>query len=147
MFLFTFLVLAVGPKRAFVIGVGDGVVSLNGLVATLDPGPNNAPPYLAYGLLGPAPQPVVHVDVASEDVRSITIATDGALELEQRKHEPLVAGDVQRGLEQFETEAVYLRNPSLLQKRLVVIGERNGRLHDDTTLALVRRKGASPWTS
>ena len=142
MLLFTFLVVAVGPTRAFVLGVGDGVVSLNGLTLTLDAGESNAPPYIAYGLLGPAPLPVVHVDVPADEVRTLAIATDGALELLSHAREPLADGAPQRALDQFEEDAAYTRNPSLVQKRLVVIGERNGRLHDDTTLAVVRRKEA-----
>ncbi len=143
MLLFTFLVAAVGPERAFVFGIGDGVVSLNGCARALDAGPDNAPPYAAYGLLGEAPRPMVHVDVAAGDVRSLAVATDGALELIARAAEPLADGTPQGGLSQFEAEAAYLRNPSLVQKRLVVIGERHGRLHDDTTVALVRRRAAS----
>jgi hypothetical protein len=147
MLLFTFLLVAVGPERAFVLGVGDGVVSLNGLTLTLDAGPDNAPPYIAYGLLGPAPRAAVHVDVPASEVRTLAIATDGALELLSRANEPLADGAPQRALDQFERDAAYRRNPSLVQKRLVVIGERNGRLHDDTTLALVCRKEVPPCMS
>jgi Protein phosphatase 2C len=147
MLLFTFLVAAIGPERAVVFGVGDGVVSLNGVTLALDPGPDNAPPYLAYGLLGRAPAPTVHVDVPACDVRTLAVATDGAVELLARARELLEGGAPQRGLDQFEEDVVYLRNPSLLQKRLVVIGERHGRLHDDTTIGLLRRKELAPCAS
>ena len=147
MLLFTFLVAAVGPERAFVFGVGDGVVSLNGVTLALDAGPDNAPPYLAYGLLGPAPTPIVHVDVPARDVRTLVVATDGAVELLARAGEALDGGARQRGLDQFEEDAAYLKNASLLQKRLVVIGERHGRLHDDTTIGLLRRKDFVPCAS
>lgn len=146
MLLFTFLVAAVGPERALVFGVGDGVVSLNGVTLALDAGHDNAPPYLAYGLLGPAPVPVVHVDVPAADIRTLAVATDGAVELVARAGESL-DGAPQRGLDQFEDERAYLKNPSLLQKRLVVIGERHGRLHDDTTIGLLRRREAPPCVS
>ncbi len=147
MLLFTFLVAVVGPTRAFVFGVGDGVVSLNGLTLALDAGPDNAPAYAAYGLLGAAPPPIVHVDVPTPLVRSLAIATDGALDLLARADEALDGGAPQRGLDQFEDDPVYLKNPSLLQKRLVVIGERNARLRDDTTVALVRRRDVPPCVS
>ena len=75
------------------------------------------------------------------DVRSVIIGTDGLNGLMDRADEPLSDGSLQGGLEQFEEDPRYLANPSLLHKRLTVIGDGNGRLRDDTTMILIRRKG------
>ena len=49
-FLFTFLVAVVTPAETLVFGIGDGVFSVNGRITIVDPGPDNAPPYVAYNL-------------------------------------------------------------------------------------------------
>jgi hypothetical protein len=153
LFLFTFIVAVVTPERTWVFGQGDGVVSVNGNTLVLDPGPDNAPRYVAYALADPSklrvsPESAAGVtgslfDGATEDVRSVIIATDGATDLISRADQPLADGSRQGGIDQFEEEPRYIRNPSLMHKRLVVIGEGNGRLRDDTTLALIRRRGGA----
>jgi hypothetical protein len=130
MLLFSYLAAAVGPERAVVFGVGDGVFAIDGAVTALSSGPDNAPPYAGYGVLADAPAPVVHADLPSAAMRSILVATDGALDLTER-------------LGEFVDDARYLKNPSLVQKRLVVLDETAVRLHDDTTIAVVR---SAPWT-
>jgi hypothetical protein len=129
--LFTFLCAVVGPTRAFVFGAGDGVFSIDGRVTVLDSGPDNAPDYLAYGLLAalaPATSPTrVHADVEVAGLRSLVVATDGAVDLLP-----------QNDLRPFEERDVFVKNPSLVQKRLAVLGALEARLRDDTTLALLR---------
>ncbi len=139
-FLFAFLVAVVRRDKAFVFGVGDGVYAVNGQAVALDPGQENAPPYTGYGLIGPMPAARVHHVSRTCALSSLVIATDGALDLLARATEPLVDGTLQGDLVPFTQEARYVQNPSLLQKRLVVIGERNKRLRDDTTVALIRRR-------
>ncbi len=142
--LFSFLCAVVDDERAFVFGLGDGVYSLNGDVTVLDPGPENAPDYLAYrlvGVRGRVLQPRVHLCVPRAQLRSLAIGTDGLADLVGRASEPLRDGTLQGGLDQFEQGELYLRNPSQLHKRLTVIGEVNRRLPDDTTLALIRGEG------
>ena len=68
------------------------------------------------------------------------VERDGASELVTRRSVPLADGTTVGGLVPFETEPRYVRNPSLLHKRLVVIGDRHRLLFDDTTLVLIRRK-------
>jgi hypothetical protein len=145
MLLFSFLAAVVGPERAIVFGIGDGVVARDGVTTALPSGPDNAPPYAAYALIGAPQTPIVHVDVPCDEVRSLLVATDGALDLERRAEELLKDGLPQGGLDPFATDAGYAKNPSLVQKRLTVIGEVNGRLPDDTTIAVIRRGGGS-WT-
>jgi hypothetical protein len=146
--LFTFLVAVIDPERTLVFGLGDGVWSVNGRCTVLDPGPGNAPPYLAYRLAGSALseggarrlEPVLHHAGPTWALRSLLIGTDGVADLAGRALEALDDGSLPGGPEQFERDPRYGRNPSLLQKRLVVLGERNRRLRDDTTMVLVRRR-------
>jgi hypothetical protein len=145
--LFTFLAAVVDREKTLVIGLGDGVVSVDGKTMLLHSGPGNAPDYLAYRLVGSsllegtgkAFEPVVHHSGPTEGLESLLIGTDGAHELMLRSDEPLPDGNPCGGLEQFERDERLLRNPGLLHKRLAVIGEQNRRLSDDTTLALIRR--------
>ncbi len=143
-FLFTFRVAVVTPDETLVFGIGDGVFSVNGRITIVDPGPDNAPPYVAYNLTAlptfPRVAPIVHCRLPTTALRSLIIATDGASELITRRSRPLADGTTVGGLEPFETEPRYVRNPSLLHKRLVVIGDRHRSLFDDTTLVLIRRK-------
>ena len=147
-FLFTYLVAVVQPERCLVFGQGDGVFSVNCKPTVLDPGPENAPAYPSYALVlhavspsvGPL-QPVLHHTGPTQGLRSLVIATDGAIDLIERAEENLEDGDEQGGLEQFERGPALVKNPSLLQQRLNLIGRVNHRLRDDTTLAVIRRLG------
>jgi hypothetical protein len=127
MFLFGFLAAVVTPENAVVFGVGDGVVWIDGRTITIDPGPDNAPPYPAYALLGRPIAPAILHRGSTSTTETIAIATDGAVE---------VAGDP---LDALVREPKLGQNPSLLRKRLLVLSDR-GLLWDDTTLAIVRRR-------
>jgi Protein phosphatase 2C len=140
-FLFTFLVAIVEPQVTTVFGVGDGVVSINGRVTVLDAGPENAPDYVAYGVLGKqAREPVIHHQGPTANITSLVIGTDGVLDLIARTGETLADGTQVGGLAAIENDDRYVRNGSLLQKRLVTLGEVHGRLRDDTSLAVLRRR-------
>jgi len=141
-FLFTLLGAVITRTRAIVFGMGDGVYSINGRPTVLDAGPDNAPPYLGYDLLAKTADEsgvAVHADMPAAEVRTLLIGTDGLVDLMQRAHEPLASGEPQGGLAQFEIDDGLLKGPLLLQKRLVVLGETNRRLRDDTTVVVVRR--------
>jgi hypothetical protein len=148
--LFTFLVVAMTPVETCIFGLGDGVFGLNGEMHTLDAGADNAPPYLAYrlveealtGPVGPL-QPVIHAHCPTAVVEHLVIATDGAIEIDQRADERLPNGDPVGGVRAMALDPRYGRNPSLLQKRLTVMGDVNRWLHDDTTMVLIQRKEAS----
>jgi len=128
--LFTFLVALIGPRRALVFGLGDGLVSVNGKTITLDAGPENAPPYLAYRLVGAWPEPEIHHSGPADAIDTLLIATDGLHELTRRP-------DL---LEALENDPRYEKNPSLLHKRLVLLSQTPGLLQDDATAALIRRR-------
>ncbi len=78
-----------------------------------------------------------------EEARSLLLATDGVIDLEER------AGGAVRGeeervgpLDPFWTDDRFFRNPDMVRRRLAVVsrGARGG-LPDDTTVVVLRRRG------
>ena len=162
MFLATVMGVVVNRFSTTIFSAGDGVFSLNGKINIIDE--ENAPTYLGYKI-NPGGYIVdeekikfiVREEVATDDVKNIQIATDGAKELEEKAGNSLfLLGKEERvgGLDQFETEGRYLKNPTLLQKRLFQINadkvsvdwekqevrRSKGLLTDDTTIVMIRRK-------
>jgi hypothetical protein len=140
--LFGFLCLAIDGQKACVFGVGDGVVSLNGEMKVLDPGPENAPPYVGYLLMrGPtrSASPELHVSSPVDHVETLMIGTDGLLDLDRTPDVALKDGERQGGMEQFEEDDTLITNAGRLQRRLTLLGEVNRRMRDDTTVVVVRR--------
>lgn len=128
LFLFTFLMVVMTDQRTTIFGVGDGVFSVDGATTVLDAGPGNAPPYLGYRLLagcaGGAHDPAIHFDGATQALGAMLIATDGAADLD---------------LPALLRDDSFLRNRTLLHKRLRVLAKER-RLDDDTTAILIRRR-------
>ena len=147
--LFSFVAIVVERERTVVFGAGDGLYAIDGASVVLDPGPQNAPAYISYALLedqvgggfATRERAILHCELATRDVRSVLVGTDGAAELvspsgaDDRLRDGTRRGD----LAQFE-HARYAKNPSLLQKRLTVLGESAASFRDDTTIALVLRR-------
>lgn len=125
--LFTFLAAVVTEAVAVVFGVGDGVAWVDGALATIEAGPDNAPPYAAYALLGAVIRPQVVSVRAAADVDAIAIATDGAGVLATEEFARLAADDQ------------LSERPSRLRKRLVVLSDQR-RFRDDATVAVVKRR-------
>ncbi len=128
--LFTFLAVVVTPETTIAFGIGDGILLANGAMTVLDPGPRNAPPYVAYGLVGAVVEPRVHFTCPTAALEVVAIATDGLLPVGSANALTELAGDPR-----------YAKNPSLLRKRLVVLSDR-GTFSDDATLAVIRRRSA-----
>jgi serine/threonine protein phosphatase PrpC len=126
--LFTYLAAVVTPSAAVVFGIGDGVVLVDGALEVIDPGPDNAPPYVAYGLFGPRIEPRVHFLGPTAGLERVAIATDGL------QAEP--------ALPELTSDPRYAQNPSLLRKRLVVLADQ-GRLSDDATVAVIARRAGA----
>ncbi len=126
--LFGFLAVVVTPKTTIVFGIGDGIVLAGGELTVLDPGPENAPPYVAYGLLGAKLEPRVHFLAPTARVDLVAVATDGLIPLGSALAD--LAGDPR-----------YAKNSSLLRKRLVVLSDR-GTFSDDATVAVIQRRSA-----
>jgi hypothetical protein len=126
--LFGFLAVVVTPETTIVFGIGDGIVLADGELTVLDPGPQNAPPYVAYSLLGARLEPRIHFVAPTAQVDLLAVATDGLIPLGS-------------ALADLAADPRYARNPSLLRKRLVVLSDR-GTFSDDATVAVIRRRTA-----
>lgn len=130
----TVLACVVDPERTIVFGVGDGVYSVNAATTRLDSGSDNAPGYLAYRVVEPDlmlthvhPEVVVHHAGPTRGLQSLLIGTDGL--------------DGLGSLAELESEPRYAKNPTLLQRRFVVLGERERAFSDDATALLIQRRG------
>lgn len=128
--LFTVLCAVMDEKASLIFGVGDGGWAADGAGQVLDPGPENAPDYVAYRLLPPFTlrpfdraqgqgerlgvrgAPVIHhVGNASQ----LLIATDGLTDLT------------------IDDPSIW-KNPYALERKLRLL-----RPHDDATVALLKR--------
>ena len=139
-FLFTVIGVALSGDRGAVFAAGDGVVAVDGEVTRLGPFPGNEPPYLAYGLLSSAAPGLCPVRIFS-GARTVLLGTDGA-------------GDL-ADLRVFWEDDRWFQNQDALRRRLAQqsrdvtrplwderrIVREPGRLDDDTTLVVVRRRG------
>jgi hypothetical protein len=123
--LFTVVGVAVGRERAFAFAGGDGVLLWNGERIVLGPFPDNAPPYLGYGLLPeePAVELVPLRELPAASLETIVLGSDGALGLE---------------LGAFLDGSCF-RNPDSVRRRLTLAARTPGLLFDDTTLVALRR--------
>jgi hypothetical protein len=134
--LFTTLAIVATAERAIVFGVGDGVVSVDGVARVIDDGA--APDYAAYALFSSlrAPKLVVHHDGPWSS--SLAIGSDGAAELIASSSTKLGDGSDLGGLAIFERDPRFVKNASLAHKRLHAWCAVNGPV-DDCTIAVVRR--------
>jgi hypothetical protein len=112
--LFTIVAAAITRDGAAVWALGDGAYSLGDYTRVLGPFADNAPPYLAYDLLGDPQQ--AHFEV-SMGCSSIVIATDGA-------------SDLDSGLERFTTPK-YLDHPDALRRELALLARSHQRIDWD----------------
>ena len=133
--LFTIVAAAITPDGAAVWALGDGAYGCNGAIRVLGPFAENAPPYLAYDLLGDPRE--AHFEVLG-DAHRIVIATDGAADLD---YDLAIFG------------GVATTNPDALRRRLALLsrGEDRiawgeGRVHrspavlqDDCAVAILER--------
>jgi hypothetical protein len=129
-FLFTIVGLLITPLGATTFSLGDGLIVINGERTQLGPFPNNEPPYLGYALLPDRGAPArlafeVHRSMAVSEVQSLVLGTDGAIDLDS----------------QFWADDRFFKNPDMVRRRLTVLNRAAaGRLSDDTTLVVVRRR-------
>jgi hypothetical protein len=158
--LFTVLGLTLTRREAVVFLLGDGVVCLNGVVSVCE-APGNAPPYLAHALLegGPevdgGPRFVVAHRLETERVRSVLIGTDGLSPLAEEERPSGVSQPTDRGpLSVLWAEDRFFANPAMVARHLNRLNcpsqridwearrilREAGRLRDDATLVVVRRR-------
>lgn len=134
-FLFTIVAAAWCDDEVAVWAVGDGAYALGDRVHVLAPAADNAPPYVAYDLLGDV-RPA-HFISSDASCGSLLVATDGVAEL---------------GVDRFLGVERYFTHPDALRRELVVHargGERvdwdarriertPAALQDDGAIALLR---------
>jgi hypothetical protein len=127
--LFTIVAAVVTPRSTTILSAGDGVFAINGTRRMIGPFAGNAPPYLAYSLLDDArPDFTIETELATDDVTSILIATDGAAPLAEHALLP------------FSSDDAIFRNPDTIRRRLFLLTRpRTVLLDDDTTLIVMRR--------
>ena len=113
--LFTVVAAAVCGDEATVWALGDGAYSFGDYTRVLGPFEDNAPPYLAYDLLGDA-RPA-ELAIASPARGAIVIATDGACDLDH-------------GLEPFLADK-YVAHPDALRRQLAVLARTDERIDWD----------------
>ncbi|MDJ0703684.1 MAG: protein phosphatase 2C domain-containing protein [Leptolyngbyaceae cyanobacterium MO_188.B28] len=163
--LFTVVGGLITPETTVVFGLGDGVFALNGEVQTLGPFPDNAPPYLAYGLTAAAPmeqtpsplQFQVYRQIPTDTLESLLLGSDGVADLMAAAARSLPGStDTVGPLSQFWQCDRYFANSHAVRRRLALINREVvrpnwqarqltrhvGLLPDDTTLVTIRRRSA-----
>jgi hypothetical protein len=154
--LFTLVGAVVTPEHTLVFSAGDGLWALNGEAHRLGPFPNNAPPYLAYGLLKPGAVSLqTNTLRPTAEVDSLLLGTDGAVDLAGLAEAQVPEREEPVGpLSQFWSEDRYFANPDALRRRLALLNRESvradfsarrlervpGLLSDDTTLVVLRRR-------
>ncbi|MBD2075714.1 protein phosphatase 2C domain-containing protein [Phormidium sp. FACHB-592] len=159
--LFTSAGAVITPAITSIFTLGDGVIAVNDQVMQLGPFANNAPPYLAYGLLEgnvseSLPLKALQV-LPTKQVQSMLLGSDGVSDLmEVAAHALPGRSDVVGDIAQFWQDERYFRNPDQVRRRLALINRevtmlnpqsqqcsrQPGLLPDDTTLIVIRRKEA-----
>jgi serine/threonine protein phosphatase PrpC len=141
--LFTIVGLVITPSETVSFSMGDGAIAVNGKLTQIPAYPDNAPPYLAYGLYRPdAVSFEIRDRIPTSELDSILIATDGI--------DDLIAVEE---VSQFWQEDRYFKNPDAIRRKLAMLNreevkpdwqkreliKRSGVLSDDTSLIVIRR--------
>ncbi|KKU07462.1 MAG: hypothetical protein UX09_C0029G0001 [Candidatus Uhrbacteria bacterium GW2011_GWE2_45_35] len=154
-FLFTVIGVWLSPTSAIFFALGDGVIEINRERFELGPFPNNAPPYLAYSLFEtmnerPPLRFQIIKTLPAEELQSFLLASDGltdylaAERLAVPDREELVGN-----LDKFYQDDKFYKNPDMLRRHLAIVnrsltGGAGGRLADDTTMIVGRRRQEMP---
>lgn len=142
--LFTIIGALITPSETVTFALGDGAIAINGKLTQIPAYPDNAPPYLAYGLYQPEAinfEILDHLPTSALD--SLLIATDGI--------DDLIAVE---DIAQFWQEDRYFQNPDAVRRKLAILNreevkpdwskreliKRSGVLSDDTSFVVVRRQ-------
>ncbi|MBD2188911.1 protein phosphatase 2C domain-containing protein [Pseudanabaena mucicola] len=141
--LFTIIGALITPSETVTFSLGDGAIAINGKLTQIPAYPNNAPPYLAYGLYQPeAINFEIRDYLPTSALDSLLIATDGI--------DDLIAVE---DIAQFWQEDRYFKNPDAIRRKLAMLNreevkpdwsrkeltKRSGVLSDDTSLVVLRR--------
>jgi hypothetical protein len=159
LFLSTLVGVIITKECTSIFSIGDGYYALNGEVVPLGPLPENAPPYMAYGLLNTRWNPKeiqfkIQRMIPTEEVQSILIGTDGIENLIENEKNFYPGKDTVIGpLSQFWKNDAFFQNPDRVRRTLTLMNKEETRidwenkrvqkhrplLPDDTTLIAIRR--------
>lgn len=137
-FLFSLIGAYITQDRVLIFSCGDGMYAIDGMIRKLGPFPDNAPPYLSYGLLGESAPPFLITEHDPSTIQTIALGTDGTDYI----------ADLDKTLAEWaETDALF-RNPDGLRRQLAIMNLekidkgilRPGPLKDDTTVILLRHQ-------
>lgn len=160
--LFTIVGVVLTPTITTVFTFGDGTIVLNGQRLSLPTFANNAPPYLAYGLMEPELLRIestqlqfqIQACLPTQEVQSLLIGSDGVQDLITAAERPLPGKtELVGNLAQFWQDDRYFRNPDQIRRRLTLMNREvikpdwqtqqvhreSGLLPDDTTLIVIRQ--------
>jgi len=153
--LFTIVGAIITPTETAIFAIGDGAIAINGKVLVIEEFPNNAPPYLAYGLLGAPVNLQIYGLLPTAEVNSLLIATDGIQDLIESQAKMLPGkSEIVGNIDQFWQEDRYFQNPDAIRRKLALINREvvkpnwqeqrldrsGGLLSDDTTLITIRKR-------
>lgn len=161
-FLFTVVGTLLTEHVSVFFALGDGVVFVNGTSHPLGPFPNNAPPYLGYGLVKTSQDfgaaglsfKVVRA-LSTQYLQSFLIGTDGAEHLIVAEERTLPGkSDPVGPISKFWETDRFFQNPTWASRQLVlanrevvrpdwenrILGWEHGLLPDDTTVVFGRRR-------
>ncbi len=141
--LFTIVGAVITPSETVTFSMGDGAIAVNGKLTQIPAYPDNAPPYLTYGVYKPdAVEFEIRDRLPTSELESLLIATDGIDDLVKVED-----------INQFWQEDRYFKNPDVLRRKLAMLNreeikpdwnkrelvKRSGLLSDDTTLIAIRK--------
>lgn len=141
--LFTILGVVITERETISFSMGDGAIAINGELNQIPAYPDNAPPYLAYGLYRPDSIDFEIRDrLPTSELKSLLIATDGIDDLVKVED-----------IHQFWQEDRYFKNPDAIRRKLAMLNReetkpdwqkkeltrRSGVLSDDTSLVVIRK--------
>jgi hypothetical protein len=161
-FFFTILGAIVSWDHVVIFSIGDGCFFVNGEMTTIS-FPENTPPYIAYGITGSEltyahPSLLhfqVHKVVPTPDVETLLIGTDGLTYLINAGLQNIPGKQELIGpVSQFWEDDCYFANEFMVTRKLTLVNrdhlrvdwenkrlvEEQGKLRDDTTLVVIRRK-------
>jgi len=162
-FLFTVLGVIVSWDHAVIFSIGDGYFFINGDMTVIN-FPADTPPYIAYGITG-SRLTLVHPEflyfrvlkvVPTKDIDTLLIGTDGLRHLISAEEQNIPGKQEPVGpVSQFWEDDCYFTNEFMVTRRLGLINrdylsidwekkrlaEECGKLKDDTTLIVLRRRG------
>ena len=160
-FLFTTVGCLIDQHIATFFGMGDGTLYINGeKLGGLGPFPDNAPPYLTYGLWPSPPQEclafTIHRQIPTSELYSFLIGSDGVSDIEASEGFKVPNQRSEVGpISQFWTDELYFLNNERVNQRLRLMNtehtsvdwaakrldKHHALLMDDTTLVSGRRNG------